>query len=161
MHTHLQSSSHPFEFQYFRSDHSCKQTAQSAALTAAVSPSFPPRLCPSTSLSTCQHFTHSSNHSAAPPLCQGLSTTHRQAAGRLSPCAGLPGGGAVEGRCPLQLVMRSVVSTSQRLLLLFTVANEGTSGSMRGNPAAGKQRWDSSTSGGREMSGNVCCSCTF
>lgn len=56
--THLQSSSHPFEFQYFLSDHSYKQTAQSAALTAAVSPSFPPRLCPSTSLSTCQHSTH-------------------------------------------------------------------------------------------------------
>lgn len=95
--THLQSSSHPFEFQYFLSDHSYKQTAQSAALTAAVSPSFPPRLCPSTSLSTCQHSTHSSNHSAAPPLCQGLSTTHRQAAGRLSPCAGLPGAGLRRG----------------------------------------------------------------
>lgn len=33
------------------------------------------------------------NHSAAPPLCRGLSTTHQQAAGWLSSCFGLLGWG--------------------------------------------------------------------
>lgn len=40
---------------------------------------------------------HSPNSSAALPLRQGLSTTHQQVAGRLSPCAGLPEVGLSRG----------------------------------------------------------------
>lgn len=65
---------------------------------------------------------HGSNHSAAPLLRRGLSTAPRQAAGPALPFCRVTEGGAVEGRCLLQLVIRSATSTSQRRPL-STVTN--------------------------------------
>lgn len=86
-------------------------------------------LPPSTSCSTCQHFTQLKPLGCPAALPRALHNTPTSSRPTL-PLCWVTRGGAVEGRCLLQLVMRSAVSTSQRLLL-FTVAHQVTSGACR------------------------------
>lgn len=110
-----------FELQYIQSDHSYKWTAQSAVVTgsAAVLPSLPPCLCPFTRYSTCQHFTRLKPLCCPAALPRALHYTPTSSRPALPLCC-VTRGGAVEGRCLLQLVMRSAVSTSLRLLCLLS-----------------------------------------
>lgn len=103
-------------------------------LRAAVSP-------PSSTAGVTPHATapagtsHGSNHSTAPPLGQGLSTTQQQRSERALPLCKITGGGAVERKCLLQLGMRSAVSTSEWLPVYC--CKWGNVGSVQTNPAAG------------------------
>lgn len=113
------------EKQYFLFDRIYELTAQSAAGLPSL-----PCQCPSTSSSTCRHFTQLKPLCSPAALPRALHYAPTSSRPALPPCAGLPGVGPFEGRCLLQLVMRSAASASQ-WLLLFTVADEVTSGVCR------------------------------
>lgn len=78
------------------------------------------------------YFLRESSHQPRTTQPKGLSITYQDAGSQLSSSTGYPGGGgAVDGRCLLQLVMRSAASSSQKLLLLFSAAHEVTLGACR------------------------------
>lgn len=92
---------------------------------AAVSPSL--SMCVRAPATAPASTSHGSNHSAAPLLCQGLSTTtHWQGAGGRRSCAEIPRGGAGEGEV-CDTTRNEICREHFNSGWLFTAANEATS----------------------------------